>query len=48
MQVARQRIPQHVTYTVSSLNSARMHTSYADNGGSGWATEQRFGRRPYQ
>ncbi|MGP4012958.1 S8 family serine peptidase [Streptomyces sp. 4N124] len=48
MQVAEQRIPQHVIHTVSARNSAVARTTYADNGGSGWASEQRFARRPYQ
>ncbi|MFF8480988.1 S8 family peptidase [Streptomyces antibioticus] len=48
MQVSKQRIPQHVEYTVSERNSAVVNTTYADNGGSGWASEQRFGMRPYQ
>ncbi|WP_331737602.1 S8 family serine peptidase [Streptomyces sp. NBC_00019] len=48
MQVSRQQIPQHVTYTVSARDSATVRTTYADNGGSGWAAEQRFARRPYQ
>lgn len=48
MQVSKQRIPQHVEYTVSERNSAVVRTTYADNGGGGWASEQRFGRRPYQ
>src|SRR6185295_18287512 len=42
------RIPQQVTYTVSEDNSAFVRTTYADNGGTGWASEQRFGRRPDQ
>ncbi|MFJ3672514.1 S8 family serine peptidase [Streptomyces sp. NPDC090106] len=48
MQVSEQRIPQQVTHTVSARDSAVLHTTYADNGGSGWAAEQRFARRPYQ
>ncbi len=48
MQVARQQIPRHVTHTVSARNSAVVRTTYADNGGTGWASEQRFARRPYQ
>ncbi|WP_416986294.1 S8 family serine peptidase [Streptomyces sp. T028] len=48
MQVSSQRIPQQVVYTVSERNSAVVRTTYADTGGSGWASEQRFGRRPYQ
>ncbi|CAL9659505.1 S8 family serine peptidase [Streptomyces sp. enrichment culture] len=48
MQVAEQRIPQHVRHDVSAANSAVVRTTYADNGGTGWASEQRFGWRPYQ
>ncbi|MFJ5837226.1 S8 family serine peptidase [Streptomyces shenzhenensis] len=48
MQVSAQQIPQQVVHTVSQRNSAVVRTTYADNGGSGWASEQRFGRRPYQ
>ncbi|MGW0877097.1 S8 family peptidase [Streptomyces sp. NPDC002740] len=48
MQVAQQGIPRQVIYTVSARNSAVIRTTYADNGGSGWASEQRFGWRPYQ
>lgn len=48
MQVSKQRIPQHVAYTVSERNTAVVHAAYANNGGSGWASEQRFARRPYQ
>jgi len=48
MQVARQQIPQHVVHTVTARGSAVLHTIYADNGGNGWASEQRFARRPYQ
>ncbi|MEU0952954.1 S8 family serine peptidase [Streptomyces niveus] len=48
MQVSSQRIPDRVVHTVSERNSAVVRTSYADNGGSPWAAEQRFARRPYQ
>ncbi|MFG2356916.1 S8 family serine peptidase [Streptomyces sp. NPDC048521] len=48
MQVAREQIPRHVIHTVSAQNSAVVHATYTDNGGSGWAAEQRFARRPYQ
>jgi hypothetical protein len=48
MQVSAQQIPEHVVYTVSERNSAVVRSTYADNGGSGWASEQRFGWRPYQ
>ncbi|MET9479555.1 S8 family peptidase [Streptomyces sp. NPDC006638] len=48
MQVSEQQVPAQVVHTVSDRNSARIHTTYADNGGRAWAGEQRFGRRPYQ
>ncbi|MFF2225279.1 S8 family serine peptidase [Streptomyces globisporus] len=48
MQVARQQVPRKVVHTVSASNSAVVPTTYADNGVSGWAAEQRFGWRPYQ
>ncbi|WP_151476203.1 S8 family serine peptidase [Streptomyces albicerus] len=48
MQVSSQRIPEKVVHTVSERNSAVVRTTYADNGGAPWASEQRFGRRPYQ
>ncbi|MGW8983317.1 S8 family serine peptidase [Streptomyces parvus] len=48
MQVARQQVPRKVVHTVSASNSAVVPTTYADNGGGGWASEQRFGWRPYQ
>ncbi|MFF3873130.1 S8 family serine peptidase [Streptomyces sp. NPDC001978] len=47
-QVSRQQIPPQIKYTVSEHNSAVVHTTYADNGGTGWASEQRFGWRPSQ
>ncbi|SCE51378.1 PA domain-containing protein [Streptomyces sp. DvalAA-14] len=43
-----QQIPQQVVYTVSAQNSAVIRTTYADNGGEPWASEQRFAWRPYQ
>ncbi|MFC8076864.1 S8 family serine peptidase [Streptomyces sp. NPDC057307] len=48
MQVSSQRIPERVIHTVSERNSAVVRSTYADNGGSPWAAEQRFARRPYQ
>ncbi|GHB39065.1 peptidase [Streptomyces viridiviolaceus] len=48
MQVAKQRIPRHVRHDVTASNSAVVRTTYADNGGTGWAAEQRFGWRPFQ
>lgn len=48
MQVSKGQIPRQVVHTVSARNSAVVRTTYADNGGTGWASEQRFARRPYQ
>ncbi|MEV7684194.1 S8 family serine peptidase [Streptomyces sp. NPDC088341] len=48
MQVSSGRIPQQVVHTVSDRNSAQVRTTYADTGGTPWASEQRFGWRPYQ
>jgi subtilisin family serine protease len=48
MQTSSQQIPRHVVYTVSERNSAVLRTTYADNGGAPWASEQRFAWRPYQ
>ncbi|MFF4130598.1 S8 family serine peptidase [Streptomyces mirabilis] len=48
MQTSSQQIPRQVVYTVSERNSAVLRTTYADNGGAPWASEQRFARRPYQ
>ncbi|MFD4765751.1 S8 family peptidase [Streptomyces niveus] len=48
MQVSSQGIPRRVVHTVSERNSAIVRSTYADNGGSPWASEQRFARRPYQ
>ncbi|MFI9543726.1 S8 family serine peptidase [Streptomyces sp. NPDC052016] len=48
MQVSSQRIPSKVVHTVTEDNSAVIRTTYADNGGTPWASEQRFARRPYQ
>ncbi|MFB7601066.1 hypothetical protein [Streptomyces sp. NPDC056160] len=43
MQVSKQSIPRH---TVSDRTSAAVRTTYADTGGPGWISEQRFARRP--
>ncbi|WP_217167928.1 S8 family serine peptidase [Streptomyces sp. AC512_CC834] len=48
MQVSKQQVPRKVVHTVSARNSAVVRTTYADNGVTGWASEQRFGWRPYQ
>ncbi|WP_432943516.1 S8 family serine peptidase [Kribbella sp. CA-253562] len=47
-QVSKGQIPAKIDYRVTTANSARINTSYADNGGFGWAKEQRFGWRPWQ
>ncbi|MFE7123281.1 S8 family peptidase [Streptomyces sp. NPDC057617] len=48
MQVSAGQVPRRVVHTVSDRNTAQVHTTYADNGGVPWASEQRFGWRPYQ
>lgn len=48
MQTSVGQVPQNVVYTVSDRNTAQVRTTYADNGGLPWASEQRFGWRPYQ
>jgi hypothetical protein len=47
-QVSAGSIPKKIDYKVTTANSARVTTSYADNGGFNWAKEQRFGWRPWQ
>ncbi|GAA3568977.1 S8 family peptidase [Kribbella ginsengisoli] len=47
-QVSNGSIPAKIDYKVTAANSARVTTSYADNGGFNWAKEQRFGWRPWQ
>ncbi|MEV5960771.1 S8 family serine peptidase [Kribbella sp. NPDC051952] len=47
-QVSAGSIPSKITYKVTTANSARITTRYADNGGFNWAKEQRFGWRPWQ
>ncbi|MEU3184237.1 S8 family peptidase [Streptomyces sp. NPDC006923] len=48
MQVSAGQVPQHVVHTVSDRNSAVVPTTYAASGDTGWGSEQRFARRPYQ
>jgi subtilisin family serine protease len=48
VQTSTQQIPQHVVHTVTAANSAVIPSTYADNGGAPWASEQRFAWRPYQ
>jgi subtilisin family serine protease len=47
-QVSSGFIPKKIDYKVTTANSARVTTKYADNGGFNWAKEQRFGWRPWQ
>ena len=46
--VERGRVPDRIEYRVTAANSARITTTYGENGGFGWAKEQRFGWRPWQ
>ncbi|MFJ4846985.1 MULTISPECIES: S8 family serine peptidase [unclassified Streptomyces] len=48
LQVSQQRVPDKVVYTVDERNSAVVKASYTRTGASAWASEQRFGWRPYQ
>jgi Subtilase family/PA domain len=48
LQVSPGRVPDKIMYQVTTANSARVTTKYADNGGFDWAKEQRFGWRPWQ
>ncbi|NUS05262.1 MAG: S8 family serine peptidase [Nonomuraea sp.] len=48
MQVSDGRVPDKIVYEVNDSNTARVDTTYADNGGFAWAKEQRFGWRPWQ
>ncbi|GAA1563865.1 S8 family serine peptidase [Kribbella sancticallisti] len=47
-QVSAGSIPAQIDYKVTTANSARVNSSYSDNGGFNWAKEQRFGWRPWQ
>lgn len=47
-QVSPDRIPDRVVHKVTTANSTRITTTYADNGGLDWVREQRFGWRPWQ
>ncbi|MFF8917282.1 S8 family serine peptidase [Streptomyces sp. NPDC015032] len=48
MQVSTDRVPERVVHTVSDRNSAVVESTYTESGGIPWASEQRFGSRPYQ
>ncbi|MFI7274675.1 S8 family serine peptidase [Streptomyces sp. NPDC049879] len=48
MQVSSGRIPDRVVHTVGDGNTAEIRTTYAEMGGSPWASAQRIGWRPHQ
>ncbi|MFJ5597825.1 S8 family serine peptidase [Micromonospora parva] len=47
-QVSKGRVPERITHTVTGKNTADVTASYGDVGGTPWASEQRFGWRPWQ
>ncbi|MFG1872225.1 S8 family serine peptidase [Micromonospora arborensis] len=46
-QVSKGRVPERITHKVTAQNTAEVTASYGGVGGA-WATEQRFGWRPWQ
>ncbi|MDT7845665.1 S8 family serine peptidase [Streptomyces justiciae] len=48
MQVATGSVPERIVHTVSERESAMIRATYTRTGDSAWASEQRFGWRPYQ
>ncbi|MFI0796571.1 S8 family serine peptidase [Micromonospora rubida] len=46
-QVSKGRVPERVVHTVTAKNTAEVTASYGDTGAE-WASEQRFGWRPWQ
>ena len=48
MPVSKGSIPQQMVYTVSDRNTAQVSATYTRTGASAWASEQRFGWRPYE
>ncbi|MFF7216800.1 hypothetical protein ACFZAU_40845 [Streptomyces sp. NPDC008238] len=48
VQASTGSVPQHLVYTVSEANTATVRSTYTRTGASSWASEQRFGWRPYQ
>ncbi|MGW6897474.1 S8 family serine peptidase [Streptomyces sp. NPDC054919] len=48
MQVSKGSVPKRLVYTVSERESAVVRSTYTRTGASSWASEQRFGWRPYQ
>ncbi|MGS2619082.1 S8 family serine peptidase [Micromonospora sp. LZ34] len=47
-QVSKGRVPERIVHTVTADNTAEVTARYGDTGGFEWATEQRFGWRPWQ
>ncbi|SIN44130.1 S8 family serine peptidase [Micromonospora cremea] len=47
-QVSKGRVPERIEHIVTAKNTAEVSANYGDVGGSEWATEQRFGWRPWQ
>ncbi|MFG2169414.1 S8 family serine peptidase [Micromonospora chersina] len=47
-QVSKGRVPDRIVHRVTADNTAEVTARYADTGGSDWASEQRFGWRPWQ
>ncbi|GGR73973.1 peptidase [Micromonospora fulviviridis] len=47
-QVSKGRVPERIVHRVTADNTAEVTTRYADTGGFDWASEQRFGWRPWQ
>lgn len=48
VQVSKDFVPKQVVHTVSERESAVVRSTYTRTGASPWASEQRFGWRPYQ
>ncbi|WP_319463100.1 S8 family peptidase [Micromonospora sp. RTP1Z1] len=47
-QVSTGRVPERIVHTVTAENTAEVTARYSDTGGFDWASEQRFGWRPWQ
>ncbi|MEV6377063.1 S8 family peptidase [Micromonospora musae] len=47
-QVSKGRVPEKIVHKVTAANTAEVTARYGDTGGFDWATEQRFGWRPWQ
>ncbi|MEH0827284.1 MULTISPECIES: S8 family peptidase [unclassified Micromonospora] len=47
-QVSEDQIPERIVHTVTAENTAEVTASYGETGGLDWASEQRFGWRPWQ